>query len=84
MRSLPRWRKLLGRNNKKKRGKCSKKTESIEGIMEMNIRMVRESEERQQKFLENLFKQQKEADKLERETDQEFLLKLGQTFKNGN
>ena len=50
----------------------------------MNICMVRESEERQQKFLENLFKQQKEADKLERETDQEFLLKLGQTFKNGN
>ena len=69
---------------KKKHGKRSKKSESIERLMEMNMRMIRESEERQQKFLENLFKQQQEADKLERETDQEFLLKLGQTFKNGN
>ena len=50
----------------------------------MNIRMVRESEERQKKFLENLFKQQQEADKLEREKEREFLLKLGQMFKNDN
>ena len=71
-------------NNKKKRGKRSKKTESIEGLMEMNMRMILESEERQQKFLENLFKQQQEADKLEREKDREFLLKLGQMFKNDN
>ena len=40
----------------------------------MNMRMVRESEEQQQKFLENL----------EREKDWEFLLKLGQMFKNDN
>ena len=43
----------------------------------MNMR--RESEE-QQKFLESLYKQQKEADRHEPEKDREFLLKLGQTF----
>ena len=52
--------------------------------MEINMRLIRESEEQQQKFLENLFKQQQEADKLEREKDREFLLKLGQMFKNDN
>ena len=71
-------------NNNKKRGKRSKKTENIEGPMEMNIRMVRESKERQQKFLESLFKQQQEAVKLERQKDWVFLLKLGQMFKNDN
>ena len=45
--------------------------------MEMNMR--RESEE-QQKFLESLYKQQKEADRHEPEKDREFLLKLGQIF----
>ena len=69
---------------KKNTENAPKKTESIEGLIEMNMRMVRESEERQQKFLENLFKQQQEADKLERETEREFLLKLGQIFKNDN
>ena len=52
--------------------------------MEMNMRKVRESEERQQKFLENLFKQQLEGDKVERQKDREFLLKFGQMFNNDN
>ena len=38
------------KNNNKKRGKSFKKTENIEGLMEINMRLVRESEERQQKF----------------------------------
>ena len=52
--------------------------------MEMNMCMLRESEERQNQFLENFFKQQQKADKLEQEKDREFLLKLGQMFKNDN
>ena len=56
-------------NNNKKRGKRSKKIENIEGLTVMNMRVVLESDERQQKFLENLFK---------------FLLKLGQIIKNDN
>ena len=52
--------------------------------MEMNMRMLRESEERQHQFLENVFKQQQKVDKLEQEKDREFLLKLGQMFKNDN
>ena len=56
-------------NNNKKRGKRSKKIENIEGLTVMNMRVVHESDEPQQKFLENLFK---------------FLLKLGQMFKNDN
>ena len=63
-------KKIITKNAKN----ASRKTENIEGLMEMNMRMVRESEEQQQKFLENL----------EREKDWEFLLKLGQMFKNDN
>ena len=63
-------KKIITKNAKN----ASRKTENIEGLMEMNMRMVRESEEQQQKFLENLG----------REKDWEFLLKLGQMFKNDN
>ena len=73
-------KKIITKNAKN----ASRKTEKIEGLMEMNMRMVRESEEQQQKFVENLFKQQQEVEKLEREKDWEFLLKLGQMFKNDN
>ena len=73
-------KKIITKNVKN----ASRKTENIEGLMEMNVRMVRESEEQQQKFLENLFKQKQEVEKLEREKDWEFLLKLGQMFKNDN
>ena len=73
-------KKIITKNAKN----ASRKTKNIEGLMEMNMRMVRESEEQQQKFVENLFKQQQEVEKLEREKDWEFLLKLGQMFKNDN
>ena len=56
-------------NDNKKRGKRSKKTENIEGLVEMNIRMVRESKERQQKFLESLSNNNKKPSSLnERKT----------------
>ena len=71
-------------NNNKKTRKTLQKSENIDGLMEMNMCMLRESEERQHQFLENFFKQQQKADKLEQEKDREFLLKLGQMFKNDN
>lgn len=50
----------------------------------MNILMIRTSQERQQKFLKRLFKQDQEAHRHEREKDREFLLKIGQIFLNNN
>ena len=50
----------------------------------MNILMIRTSQERQQKFLKRLFKQDQEAHRHEREKDREFLLKIGQMFLNNN
>ena len=50
----------------------------------MNILMISTSEERQQKFLEHLFKQHQEAHRHEREKDREFLLKIGQMFLDNN
>jgi len=66
-------------NRKIKRKKRSKQ-QDMDRMMEMNVTMLQQSEERQQTFLGTLFKQQQEAEKTERENDREFLLKLGEMF----
>ena len=69
---------------RKRKQDTKSKDDKFFTLHKMKLQMFKETEERQQRFLQSLIKSQRKADAEEREKEQEFFLKLAKVFTKGS